>query len=348
MGKIIKLCVVAILFLFVTPWHAYAQSTYPDSIVVNDLLGEARLAEKTKYLMKISLIGNSNDTVHKVIYYLTPNTFDVSINQIKEALSSQNIELDMMNMSDAKVDSEIKEYQTNLGLLSKQLISVNIPLMNPDEVPIIAESGAELSNVTELAELPSIVDGEVIVSITFKDENDTALQTEHFLVLYDHNTDLLKMASDKFKEKFPEYSFNLDNAYQSRELSVQPEIIVTNLGEINAFSMEMTVPVKSNKQSTKESTKESSSNSIVSVKKSESSEEKSVESIEKTTEASNGQRQSSYDKTNKTNESVKEDNKKILPSTGEIATNNIIKIAGVMLTLGILLFGITIVKKCRK
>ena len=123
MGKIIKLCVVAILFLFVTPWHAYAQSTYPDSIVVNDLLGEARLAEKTKYLMKISLIGNSNDTVHKVIYYLTPNTFDVSINQIKEALSSQNIELDMMNMSDAKVDSEIKEYQTNLGLLSKQLIS---------------------------------------------------------------------------------------------------------------------------------------------------------------------------------------------------------------------------------
>ena len=276
MEKLIKLCAVMMLFLVGTPWEVYAQSDDSAPIVVNDLLGENRFIEKKKNLMKISLIDSSDGTVHKVLYYLTPNTYDVSLSQIKEELASQNIKLDMTDMSVVEVDSEVKEYKTNLGVFTKQLISINIPLMNPNDVPVVGESGSELLNVTELPVLSAIMDGEVIVSISFKDDNGNKLYTEHFLTYYDNHTDLLKIASDKFKEQFPNYVYDLDNVYLSKNVSGDPEIIMTNLGEIKAFTMEMTVPVQLEIKSS-----EASSNDVVS-----DVEEKSTQPEKSSTEAS--------------------------------------------------------------
>ncbi|MCW6662688.1 hypothetical protein NHG23_02140 [Aerococcaceae bacterium NML190073] len=337
MKKLVKLCLALFLILSAMPLNAHAQSD-SSSIIVNDLVGEVRFIPKTQNLMKISLVNNSDGTVHKVLYYLTPNTSDVSLSQIKEDLSSQNIELDMMNMSIAEVDSEIKEYKTNLGLFTKQLVSVNIPLTNPDAVPVVGETGLELSSVTELPVLPSISDGEIIISINFKDESGTKLHAEHFLVYYDHNTDLLTMASDKFQDKFPEYIVDVNHAYQSKPISTEMQNFATDQGEIKAFSMEMTVPVKQKLMDQAESLSEQSTSESVtqsSVSKSKTEESISQLSVNKT-------------KSTESSTSTVQSTKKNLPSTGENMPLSIVMIAGLAIILSALLMVTTLAKKVKK
>lgn len=330
-----KLCLALFLLLGYVPLNVSAQSN-SDTIVINDLIGETRSAERTKHLIKVSLIDDSTGTVHKVLYYLTPNTFDVSISQIKEELSTQKIELNMSKMEEAKVDSEIKNYQTNLGNISKQLVSVNIPLVNPGEVPITDES--ELSNITELPELSSTLADEIITTIAFVDENNKVLHSEHFLVYYDHNTDLLTMASDKFQDKFPEYVVDVNHAYQSKPISTEMQNFATDQGEIKAFSMEMTVPVKQqlmNQAETlsEQSTSESATQSSVSESKTEESISKLSVNKTKSTESSTSTVQST---------------KKNLPSTGENMPLSIVMIAGLAIILGALLMATTFAKKVKK
>lgn len=339
MKKLVKLCLALFLILSAMPLNAHAQSD-SDTIVINDLIGEARFEERTKHLIKVSLIDDSTGTVHKVLYYLTPNTFDVSISQIKEELSTQKIELNMSKIEDAKVDSEIKNYQTNLGNISKQLVSVNIPLVNPSEVPITDES--ELSNVTELPELSSALADKIITTIAFVDENNKVLHTEHFLAYYDHNTDLLTMASDKFQDKFPEYVVDVNPAYQSKPISTEMQNFATDQGEIKAFSMEMTVPVKQKLMDQAESLSEQSTSE--SVTQSSVSESK----LESKTEESISQLSVNKTKSTESSTSTVQSTKKNLPSTGENMPLSIVMIAGLAIILGALLMVTTLAKKVKK
>lgn len=65
MKKLVKLCLALFLILSAMPLNAHAQSD-SDTIIINDLIGEARFEERTKHLIKVSLIDDSTGTVHKV------------------------------------------------------------------------------------------------------------------------------------------------------------------------------------------------------------------------------------------------------------------------------------------
>lgn len=346
MKKLVKFCLVLFLFFGMVPLNVHAQS---DSvkIVINDLIGEARLTEKTKQLIKVSLTDNSTGTVHQVLYYLTPNTFDVSISQIKDELVAQKIELNLENMENAQVDTEAQKYQTNLGELTQKLISVKIPLTNPSEVAVVPESETEQLTVRELPESSASPNGEVIEIVTFKDENDKVLHREYFLVYYDDNNDLLKMATDKFNEKYPEYTVDGTKATQTKPISTEMETFSTDKGEIKAFSMEVIVPVQQKGMTSSESmstlsTSEEMTQSSMSEMTSESQSEMSTSqqsvNVEKS-EASKESKESSVStKTTKQN----------LPSTGE--NNSIITtiVAGIVLLLGVLLIAKPLISKMKK
>lgn len=178
----------------------------------------------------------------------------------------------------------------------------------------------------------------IITTIAFVDENNKVLHTEHFLAYYDHNTDLLTMASDKFQDKFPEYVVNVNHAYQSKPISTEMQNFATDQGEIKAFSMEMTVPVKQKLMDQAESLSEQSTSESVtqsSVSKSKTEESISQLSVNKT-------------KSTESPTSTIQSTKKNLPSTGENMPLSIVMIAGLAIILGALLMVTTLAKKVKK
>ena len=233
MKRFLKLCTVAALSLNLGLSSVQAQNTEGNSINVVDLRGEETSAQ-TQYLWKANVVDPNTNEVLRSFYYVSSNDWDVTLSQIKEALYTKGLDLELNAEKGSTIDRTVQAYHTTIGDIQAGYVEHNFILNH-------AENGMPINKTTD-----TVYD---VVALPEVEQNPTQLfrvmirdvYTREVLATYDYLVDMdptqepEKLAVDDFMAKHPDYEV-ASELYEASEVNTRSiQAYHTNLGEVQAY-----------------------------------------------------------------------------------------------------------------